>query len=339
MHSMKGNTITNETESSYIDSWRMQDGNNGVPSTPKKAFALAQAGAVAGCNHSKGALARCYFYGCGVAEDATTALSLAKESAAANSPYGQFILGRCLQDGKGGAIQDLGNAAAEYRLAADQELAIAQYYLGMMLFFGLGVEENDEEAEMLWHLAALQGYDVAYRMLAYMYEMDEREPSNNPAVAKIFEASAKMGDANAQYQLGRMCEEGRGMFADTKKALKLYKSAALQGHDRAEAALVAALTCSECCSKYDRYWRVPLLLPCGCTLCAQCTSKGLRGRVGKCSSCGSRVSETAELPTNEGVRGALGKDKSRQQQQPKGLKRKQLQRAAPMAAQKPGIQW
>jgi TPR repeat protein len=336
MQSMKETTMTHETESSYIDSWRMQDGHNGVPETPEKAFALAQVGVASGCNHSKGALARCYFYGYGVGLDAAVALALAEESAAANSPYGHFILGRCLHEGRGGAAQDLGLALVQYRIAADQKLAISQYYLGMMLFFGLGVEANEEEAEMLWHLAALQGYDLSYRMLAYMYEMDEREPSRNPAVAKIFEASAKMGDANAQYQLGLMYEGGRGVFADTKKALKLYKSAMLQGHDRAEAALIAALTCGECCSKYDRHLRVPLLLPCGCTFCEQCISRGARGRVVKCPSCGSRVCSTAELPTNEGVRAALGKTKLPQQQQRKGLKRKQLQRAAP---QVPGTQW
>jgi hypothetical protein len=315
-------------------SWKIQDSFNITPQMRHKqklkhAFRLAQEGAALGCKDSMGALARCYFYGNGVMANATIALDLAKESADANSPYGQFVLGRCLQDGQGD--ENLSKASQQYRLAADQGLAIAQHNLGVMLYFGLGVDEDDDEAEGLWFLAVLQGYKVSYRMLAYKYE---KQQSDNPAVAKIYEAAAEMGDANAQLQLGRMYEEGRGVFSDTKKALKLYKSAKLQGLEGADAALVAALTCGECCSKYDRFKRTPLVLPCGCTFCEQCVDKGPRGRASKCPGCLCRVCETAVLPVNEGVRSALGRvnkalplDRSS-----KGMTRKQLRRVSQVAA-------
>jgi hypothetical protein len=319
------------------DSWDLQDSLETTPESLKRAFDLAQEGAALGCEHSKGALARCYYYGNGVYKNTTVAREIAEESAAAGSSYGQFVLGRCIQDGKGGDNDT--EASRLYRLAADQGLAIAQHNLGVMLFFGLGVDENEDEAELLWYLAVLQGHNNSYRMLAYKYE---KMQSYNPVVVGVFEAAAELGDANAQLQLGRMYEEGRGVFADTKKALKLYKSAMQQGLEGADAALVAALTCDDCCNKYDQFERKPLVLPCGCTFCEQCISKGPRGgRVSKCPRCGSRVCETAILQINEGVRGALGKGNAKipPNQHARGLKRKQLRRAALMAASRPSNSW
>jgi TPR repeat protein len=308
----------------------MQDGLDAAPHKASKAFAIAQAGAASGCYNCKGALARCYYYGYGVQPDTVIAQKLAEESAAANSAYGQFVFGRCIQDGKGGERDAA--ACKLYRFAAEQGLAIAQHYLGIMLYFGLGVTEDEDEAELLWYLAVLQGYKVSYRMLAYKYE---KVQSNSPYVAKIFEAAANLGDANAQLQLGRMYEEGRGVFADMKKALKLYRSAMLLGHDGAEAALDAALTCGNCSCKYDRFARKPLLLPCGCTFCDRCIGNGIRGRVSKCPGCSNRIGETAMLPINDAVRASVGKRDEKHLQIQKEFTPKQLRRAAAVALKRP----
>ncbi len=318
-------------------SWELQDSLEPTPESLQRAFALAQEGAELGCEHSKGALARCYYYGNGVYDNATVAREIAEESAAAGSAYGQFVLGRCIQDGKGGENDT--EASRLYRLAADQGLAIAQHNLGVMLFFGLGLDENEDEAELLWYQAVLQGHSNSYRMLAYKYE---KMQSYDPVVVGVFEAAAKSGDANAQLQLGRMYEEGRGVFLDTKKALKLYKSAMQQGLESAYAALVAVLTCDNCCNKYDTFERRPLLLPCGCTFCEQCISKGSRGgRLSKCPRCGSRVCDTVILPINEGLRSALGKGNAKipPNQNARSLKRKQLRKAALIAASRSSNPW
>ena len=44
-----------------------------------------------------------------------------------------------------------------YRLAAEQGLAEAQFYLGVMYRDGQGVAQDDVEAVRLWRLAAEQG--------------------------------------------------------------------------------------------------------------------------------------------------------------------------------------
>ena len=311
-------------------SWQIQDSTSKTPESLARAFTLAQEGAATGCAHSMGALARCYYFGNGVAQNITLAEDIAKESAAAYSAYGQFVLGHCLKDGKGGENDSA--AAKQYRLAAEQGLAIAQHNLGVMLFFGLGVEENEDEAELMWYLAILQGYNLSYRMLAYKYE---QEQSSNPAVASVFEAAAALGDANAEYQLGLMYEQGRAVFQDTKKALKLYNSAMLKGLVKAGDAVENALKCGHCCSKYDHYEHTPLTLPCGCACCKVCVQRG-PGKASKCPACGKLLKETSLL-INESIRSALGRGdvKSLLTQKPKGLKRKQLQRTAPASAARP----
>jgi TPR repeat protein len=326
-------------------SWKLQDSLRITPNNAKKAYALALAGAASGCSRSKGSLARCYFYGNGVQADAAVARMLAEESAAAHCAFGHFVLGRCMQDGAGG--ENDASALLQYRLAARQGVAIALHYVGMMLYFCLGVahaQEHDDHAELLWLRAVQQGYSASCLVLAYKYEVEQ---CSHPTAVRVFEAAAEMGDANAQLHLGRMYEEGRGVFANTKKALKLYNSARMQGHDGAVAALVAALTCGKCCGKYDRLTRAPLLLPCGCTFCEHCTGMRHAGRVVgvlgvalRCPGCGWRGLNAEEVRENKGVRAALGRgyDKLLQQQQPKGLKRKQLRRAAAAAASRPGIQ-
>ena len=79
----------------------MIDGRPDVAKDHKRAFELAAAGAALGCAHSKGALGRCYIYGCGVDEDDAKGLALGRESAAAGSCFGQFVVGRCYDAGWG----------------------------------------------------------------------------------------------------------------------------------------------------------------------------------------------------------------------------------------------
>ena len=70
------------------------EGRPDVPKDTERAFATASAGAVLGCPHSKGALGRCYVCGIGVVKDEGKGLALGRESAAAGSCFGQFVVGR-----------------------------------------------------------------------------------------------------------------------------------------------------------------------------------------------------------------------------------------------------
>jgi hypothetical protein len=120
-------------------------------------FELASAGAALGCAHSKGTLGRCYLGGHGVVKDEARGLALGRESSAAGSCFGQFVVGVCYRYGRGGVAQDYAEAARLFHLAADQGHGLAQYYLGYMFEDGLGVAKDRAEA-IRWHrLAAAHG--------------------------------------------------------------------------------------------------------------------------------------------------------------------------------------
>jgi hypothetical protein len=171
-------------------SWLLIDGKFGVPKNFKRAFEIALAGCQLNCVHSQAALARCYFAGHGVAKDVDLGLHLARESAAAGSHYGHFVLG--VAHFQVGTPQDYVQAVAHWRMAASKGLASAQYNLGTMYMNGLGLLQDHAEAFKLFQLAASQEYSPA------------------------------------QYSLGHIFENGLGVPVDLPKAVQLYQSACLQ---------------------------------------------------------------------------------------------------------------
>ena len=171
------------------------EGRPDVPKDEKRAFELASTGAAMSCAHSKGALGRCLINGFGVAQDEAIGLEFARESAAAGSSFGQFVLGR-YYDGSGVA-QDLAEAVRLYRLAAAQGYAAAQSNLGSMFAEGRGVAKDRAEAVRWFGLAAAQG------------------------------------NVGAQLNLGVMFDEGRGVARDSAEAVRWFGLAAAQGDAQA----------------------------------------------------------------------------------------------------------
>jgi hypothetical protein len=126
-------------------------------STNKLAFRLASAGALLGCAHSKGALARCYMSGIGVFDSWNAAGPLAKESADTGSCIGQFVMG--LQ-----ALIEHSDveAAVWFYQAAEQGHATSQFNLGLMFLEGKGVPQDTTEATRWLEKASAQGHVEAH---------------------------------------------------------------------------------------------------------------------------------------------------------------------------------
>jgi hypothetical protein len=139
--------------------------------------------------------------GDGVAKDAVRGLALGRESAAAGSCFGQYLVGACYDEGYGCLFQDHAEAVRLYSLAAEQGHAVAQTNLGFMFERGRGVARDYAEAARLYRLAAAQG------------------------------------NAYAQNNLGVMFEHGQAVAKDRAEAIRLYRLAAAQGHARAQANL------------------------------------------------------------------------------------------------------
>jgi TPR repeat protein len=127
--------------------------------------------------------------------------------------------------------QDYVEAARQYRLAAAQGHAVAQYVLGSLTSRGKGVPQNDAEAARLYGLAAAQGQVGAQYNLACIYSQGKGVPQNDAEAARLFGLglAAAQGDVDAQFNLGRFCLLGRGVAHDIVEAARLLWLAANQG--------------------------------------------------------------------------------------------------------------
>jgi len=103
-------------------------------------------------------------------------------------------------------------AAALYRLAADQGLQEAQARLAAFYAEGKGVTQDIEEAVRLYYEAALQG---------------------NSESQGALRAIADQGIASAQYLVGLMFHTGVGSSRGSSMAAQYYNRAAQQGHAEA----------------------------------------------------------------------------------------------------------
>ena len=77
--------------------------------------------------------------------------------------------------------------------------------------------------------------------MAFNFKKGTNSPKDYSEVAAKYCKAAKYGDADAQYALGWMYANGRGVPANEKIAAQLYTMAAEQGHERAKESL-AGLT-------------------------------------------------------------------------------------------------
>jgi hypothetical protein len=185
-------------------------GRLGVAKDVKRAFALASAGAALGCAHSKGALGRCYIGvtcyigGFGAAQDEeieVRGLALGRESAAAGSCFGQFVVAVCYRNGYDGVVKDYAEAARQFRLAADQGHAAAQFNLGYMFKKAEGVAEDTAEAAQLCSLAAAQGHAVSQYLLGFMFHYGRGVEKNRAEAIRLYRLAAAQGQLQAQSSL------------------------------------------------------------------------------------------------------------------------------------------
>ena len=69
---------------------------------------------------------------------------------------------------------------------------------------------------------AEQGMPHAQFFLGLMHEDGKGVPKNNKTAVKWYRLAAEQGDALAQYNLGVMYEKGQGVPQDYKTAVKWY---------------------------------------------------------------------------------------------------------------------
>ena len=173
-------------------------------------------------------------------DDYETAYKLFLPLAEQGNVDGQRNLGVFYYLGQG-VPQDYKEAEKWWELAAEQGDVDAQYNLGLMHLGELGGMHDKEEAEKWMRLSAEQGNADAQFTLGLMHlgELGETEDypgetEDHKEAGKWMKLSAEQKNADAQCLLGDMYLEGMGVTEDYAEAIKWWKLAAEQGHERAK---------------------------------------------------------------------------------------------------------
>ena len=90
-------------------------------------------------------------------------------------------------------------------------------------------EKGDYKTAMrLWKPLAEQGHAYAQYNLGLMYRNGKGVPEDYKQAVKWYRLAAEQGDADAQYSLGIRYDKGEGVPEDDKQAVKWYRLASEQ---------------------------------------------------------------------------------------------------------------
>ena len=228
-----------------------------------------------------------YEKGLGVDQSDQQAVYWYRKAADQGDPEGMNGLGSCYIDGKG-VTQDYQQAVYWYRKATEQGSAVAKYNLALRYYHGEGVGQDYGKAYELT-LEALEEMDdpedmaSPYNLLAICYYNGHGVAKDEEMAEELYKlaisygsmgAKANLGGvyynkgdyteafpllsdaaadgiASAQYLLGCMYRWGDGVTRNEDIAIRWYKLAAAQGHEKAIACLDAMYFDEEAPEAFD----------------------------------------------------------------------------------------
>ena len=153
--------------------------------------------------------------------DVATAIKYCR-IAAGSSRRALYQLGRAYA-----ANRQLPEAIGAWRKAADKGSTSAMVELGVLYGTGSGVARDEAQARKLFERAAEAGNPRGVSNLA---ALSGGGAPADPVRARQLLAKAAETNAEAQYQLGLMMEDGTGGPADDAAARALFEKAAAQNH-------------------------------------------------------------------------------------------------------------
>lgn len=120
--------------------------------------------------------------------------------------------------------------------------ARAQYSLGYLYQFGLGVQADIGAARDWYGKAAQQNNADALYALGLLAEEGKGAPRDLAQAMDYYKkaAAAAAGQAEAEYAVGRMILRGRGVARDPKEGVSWLKKAALHGNPAGQYMLASA---------------------------------------------------------------------------------------------------
>lgn len=142
---------------------------------------------------------------------------------------GQLKLAFLYDRGLGGEASSE-KAAQWYTFAAEQGQPVAQYLLGQLYQTGRIGKAPDYDSAKKWYKMAQAHYTPASIALGYIFDTVEDDYLN---AAENYQLAVTAGDPIAQFNLGLIYEDGKGIPVDQQKARELYTQSAEQGYSRA----------------------------------------------------------------------------------------------------------
>ena len=155
--------------------------------------------------------------------DLATAIKFCR-SASATSRRALYALGRAYA-----ANQQIAEAVAAYRKAADKGSTSAMVELGVLLATGSGVAKDEAQARKLFERAAGAGNARGVLNLSALSNSGG-SPADPAQTRALLAKAVETNSAEAQYQLGLMMSEGIGGPKDDAAARLLFQKAAAQNH-------------------------------------------------------------------------------------------------------------
>jgi TPR repeat protein len=132
---------------------------------------------------------------------------------------------------------DQQTAIWNWRQAAEQGHAYAQFNLGTAYAKGEGITVDMNQAIKWWHLAASQGNTHAQYNLGLVYSQGQGVEKNMTEALRWWHQAAIGGDAAAQFNLGVMITQGDGITQNLDQGVWWLQQSANQGFEYAVKAL------------------------------------------------------------------------------------------------------
>lgn len=208
-------------------------GGKGISKDEARGFALCKIAADQGYMKAAHVVANCYLRGKGVPKDTKRGFEMHKDLADRGFVKSIVVVAEGYYHGDYVA-QDQKLAFKMFREGAEKDNVFCQYYLGECYDNGYGTRKDPEEAVKWYSKAAKQGHVMSQRILNER-KIDRILTDESPFAT--FEKSARSGNAQSMYILGRYYEDGIGIEKDPKKAKEWYTKAKKRGNQAARRAL------------------------------------------------------------------------------------------------------
>ena len=129
----------------------------------------------------------------------------------------------------------------QFRISALSGDTAAQYELAWRYQFGIGIEQDYQEAMKWYREAAVKEYAAAQSQIGWMYQQGLGVEQNYAEALKWYIKAAEQGNAPAQNQMGWMYQYGLGVEQNYAEAYRWYLKAAENGNDSAQVNLAYLL--------------------------------------------------------------------------------------------------